>query len=61
MNIQRHLKNLHQSGMYRELKAIESVCGKFIFIDGQRYINFTSNDYLGLGQLALTLKILSNS
>ncbi|MEM5398266.1 aminotransferase class I/II-fold pyridoxal phosphate-dependent enzyme [Staphylococcus gallinarum] len=56
MNIQRHLKNLHQSGMYRELKSIESVFGKFIFIDGQRYINFTSNDYLGLGQLAFNVE-----
>ncbi|MEK6528045.1 MAG: aminotransferase class I/II-fold pyridoxal phosphate-dependent enzyme, partial [Nitrospirota bacterium] len=44
------LKGLKQKGLLRTLAFIESSSGAEIFINGKRYINFSSNDYLGLSQ-----------
>lgn len=44
------LKGLRQEGLLRTLAFIESSRGAEIFINGKRYINFSSNDYLGLSQ-----------
>ncbi|REH76003.1 aminotransferase class I/II-fold pyridoxal phosphate-dependent enzyme [Staphylococcus felis] len=51
MNLEQTLTDLKEKGLYRQLINIESISGKWLTIEGQRYINFTSNDYLGLGQL----------
>lgn len=59
MNLQSNLKKLQEEGLYREFKSIESVRGKDISIDGKNYINFTSNDYLGLGQLEFSIQDFS--
>ena len=59
MNSQSNLKKLQEEGLYRELKSIESIRGKNISINGKNYINFTSNDYLGLGQLEFNIQDFS--
>lgn len=42
------LKNLQQSNLYRLIKDHDSAQGARIYIAGKEYINFASNDYLGL-------------
>ncbi|PIS29349.1 8-amino-7-oxononanoate synthase [Candidatus Saganbacteria bacterium CG08_land_8_20_14_0_20_45_16] len=46
--IDEELNTLKQSGLYRELKTIEKVSGARITINGKEYLNFCSNNYLGL-------------
>lgn len=38
------------AGLYRQRHCVESVDGAEIQVDGQRYINFSSNDVLGFSQ-----------
>jgi glycine C-acetyltransferase/8-amino-7-oxononanoate synthase len=42
------LAELKAAGLYRSLKTIEKTDGRFVWINGQRLINFCSNNYLGL-------------
>lgn len=42
------LDTLKQKDLLRELSVVESPQGSVISIEGQSYINFSSNDYLGL-------------
>jgi glycine C-acetyltransferase/8-amino-7-oxononanoate synthase len=49
-NAAKELDELKQAGLYRQLKTIGSVNGPRININGKEYINFSSNDYLGLSQ-----------
>lgn len=51
LNLEQTLTNLKDAGLYRELLDIDTLSGQYLIIDGKRYINFTSNDYLGLGQM----------
>lgn len=44
----RKLENLQQANLYRFIKDHDSVQGPRIYIDGREFINFASNDYLGL-------------
>lgn len=44
------LKRLRRKGLFRKLSYIESSSKAKIFIKGQGYINFSSNDYLGLSE-----------
>jgi len=46
--INQELEQLKKSGLYRSLRTIESVSGARITIGGKEYLNFCSNDYLGL-------------
>jgi len=46
--LEEQLKQLKEAGLYRSLKTITKTNGRFIEIDGKEYINFCSNDYLGL-------------
>jgi len=42
------LASLRQQGLYRELRHVESAPGARLEIDGKSFLNFASNDYLGL-------------
>lgn len=44
------LDHLRESGLLRGLRRIESIDGRTVTIDGARFLNFSSNDYLGLSQ-----------
>ena len=51
MDIKAQLKQIQDKGLYREFQPIQSVEKQYIYINDQSYINFTSNDYLGIGQV----------
>jgi 8-amino-7-oxononanoate synthase len=42
------LKQVRDQGLYRELRRIDSPQGPHIEMDGKWFLNFSSNDYLGL-------------
>jgi len=46
--INEELNNLKQAGLFRELKTIEKISGTKVTINNKEYINFCSNNYLGL-------------
>ena len=47
-DLQKRLSFLHEKGLYRELRTIDSPQAPRIQIDGRILLNFSSNDYLGL-------------
>jgi 8-amino-7-oxononanoate synthase len=62
-HFQTELESLHQNNLWRSLREIESAQGPLVQHAGKTYLNFASNDYLGLAnnpqvikatQLALT-------
>jgi 8-amino-7-oxononanoate synthase len=42
------LESLHQQGLLRTRRVLESAQGAHVTVDGKQYISFCSNDYLGL-------------
>ncbi len=42
------LKELKESGLFRDLKTVEGAQGPYLKIDGKQYLSFCSNNYLGL-------------
>ncbi|OMH40139.1 8-amino-7-oxononanoate synthase [Desulfurobacterium indicum] len=48
MDIKKIIKTLKGKNLYRQLKTIERAERVYVYIDGKRYINFSSNDYLSL-------------
>jgi 8-amino-7-oxononanoate synthase len=46
--LQRELEDIREQGLLRELRRVDSAQGPMITIAGQRLLNFSSNDYLGL-------------
>lgn len=52
MNLKKRLDTLKSNGLYRTMKVVDKVHEQYIFIENEKFINFTSNDYLGLSQLS---------
>ena len=46
--LRRELEGIRQDGLYRELRRVNSPQSPRIEIAGQAFLNFSSNDYLGL-------------
>ncbi|MBN2388835.1 MAG: glycine C-acetyltransferase [Anaerolineales bacterium] len=46
--IQEEIQALKDAGFYNQIRTISSPQGAWLVIDGQRYLNFCSNNYLGL-------------
>ncbi len=46
--IQGQLDQLRADGLWRELRRVDSAQGPLVGHDGRTYLNFSSNDYLGL-------------
>ncbi|MFH0966591.1 MAG: 8-amino-7-oxononanoate synthase [Methanobacteriota archaeon] len=48
----RHLKAridaIHESGRYRQLRLVEQTSGPEMIMNGKKFLNFASNNYLGL-------------
>lgn len=51
-DIDGELKRIRESGLYRELRSLESAQGVVVQRNGQTLVNFSSNDYLGLAASA---------
>src|SRR5690349_20369345 len=47
-DLNQRLDTIRAQGLYRELRRIDSPQGRTIQIDGKRFLNFSSNYYLGL-------------
>ncbi|WP_412518775.1 aminotransferase class I/II-fold pyridoxal phosphate-dependent enzyme [Staphylococcus simulans] len=58
MDFQHKIEHLKDKGRFRELKEVTSLEGKFIDIQKRRFVNFTSNDYLGIAQTPIDLERL---
>lgn len=52
MMFQEQIDLLQQKGLYRSLKTVGYIDRQYIEVENQRCTNYTSNDYLGLGQIA---------
>jgi len=46
--LQTELDKLRADGLYRQLRTVASAQGPHIVIEGREFLNFSSNDYLGL-------------
>ena len=46
--IQQEIDNLKQTGLYNNIRTLNSPQGAWLVVDGQRVLNFCSNNYLGL-------------
>jgi 8-amino-7-oxononanoate synthase len=45
---QRHLENLKEKNLYRNLRTLESAQGPWVTLEGRQVLNLCSNNYLGL-------------
>ncbi len=46
--IQKEIKNLKNSGLYNNIRTLDSAQGAWLSVDGKKVLNFCSNNYLGL-------------
>ncbi len=55
------LERIKKSGLYRELKIVESAQGTHLEIKGKTYLSFCSNNYLGLANNPLVIKAVKDA
>ena len=55
MMFQEQIDLLQQKGLYRSLKSVGYIDRQYIEVENKRCTNYTSNDYLGLGQIAFDI------
>ncbi|WP_305908507.1 8-amino-7-oxononanoate synthase [Methylomarinum sp. Ch1-1] len=60
MNPTERLAQLKEQGLYRRRRVIEGAQGIEVWVDGERLINFSSNDYLGLANHPAVVSALKN-
>lgn len=48
MDYKIELEKLKEAFLYREIKKIEKIEGKYIYFEGKKYLDFSSSNYLGL-------------
>ena len=48
MNYKLALEKIKAENLYREIKPIEKIEDKYLYIHGKRYLDFSSSNYLGL-------------
>jgi 8-amino-7-oxononanoate synthase len=48
MNYKNELEKLKENFLYREIKKIEKLEGKYIYFESKKYLDFSSSNYLGL-------------
>jgi len=48
LDIKKELEAIQNNGAYRFLKPVENHTGKYIYYNNKKYLNLSSNDYLGL-------------
>jgi glycine C-acetyltransferase len=46
--IQTELDNLHEAGLYNQIRTLETPQGAWLQVDGNKVLNFCANNYLGL-------------
>jgi len=46
--IESELTSLRESGLYNQIRTLESPQGPWLIVDGQKVLNFCANNYLGL-------------
>ena len=46
--IEDEINNLKESGLYNRIRTLGSPQGAWLLVDGERRLNFCSNNYLGL-------------
>ncbi|ARJ50797.1 aminotransferase class I/II-fold pyridoxal phosphate-dependent enzyme [Staphylococcus lutrae] len=61
MDLQRKLQDIEAQGIRRQLREVTAVNGKWIEIEGRQLLNFTSNDYLGMGQIPLSIESMRDA
>lgn len=48
-NFEQEIEKLKSQSQYRQISPVEAKNGKYIFCDGKKHLNLSSNDYLGFG------------
>ena len=46
--ISEEISDLREAGLFTQIRTIESPQGAWLVVDGQKVLNFCSNNYLGL-------------
>jgi 8-amino-7-oxononanoate synthase len=59
--LQSALNERREQSLYRQRKVIDSAQGAEVIVDGKRYLNFCSNDYLGLANHPAIISAFKNA